>query len=123
MLWNGETDPVRLREAVDAFRAVQPCAVWSLTSPYGEEAIDLNVHAGSVYDVHGYRDGRSWDKIRHIFSIAYEVKPRRGLGIQSEPFGFGDRVSVTANKHELTAGAMALACGALGLWWLTGGAR
>lgn len=109
-LWNGETDPARLREAVDAFRSVQPCAVWSLTSPYGEDATELNAHAGSVYDVHGYRDGRSWDKIRHIFSIAYEVKPRRGLGIQSEPFGFGDRVSVTANKHELTAGAMALAC-------------
>lgn len=104
---NGETDPAKLREVVEAFR---PGAVWSLTSPADEDKIDLDRYAGSVYDVHGFRDNRAWDKIRHIFSLAYEVRPDRRLGIQSEPFGPGARVSVTANKAELTGGVMALAC-------------
>jgi hypothetical protein len=107
---NGEADPARLREVVEAFRAVRPCAVWSLTSPAGEERDELDPYAGSVYDVHGYRGGRSWDKIRHIFSLAYEVQPQRRLGLQSEPFGFGGRVSVTDHKHELTSDVMTLAC-------------
>lgn len=107
---NGESDQARLRECVDAFRVVLPCAVWSLTSPQSEERAALDPMAGSVFDVHGYRDGRSWDKVRHIFSIAYEVQPEKPLGKQSEGFGYGDRVSVTENKAELTSGVMALAC-------------
>lgn len=107
---NGESDPGRLREVVEAFRVVRPCAVWSLTSPAGEERAELDPYAGSVYDVHGYRGGRAWDKIRHIFSLAYEVQPQRRLGLQSEPFGPGSRVSVTDNKHELTGDVMTLAC-------------
>ena len=109
LLWNGETDPSKMRAVVDAFRAVLPCAVWSLTSPGSEEQADLDTFSGSVFDVHGYRDGHAWDKIRHIFSIGYEIKPRTRLGIQSEPFGYGDLVSASANKHELTPGVMALA--------------
>lgn len=110
LLWNGETDPARMRAAVDAFRGVLPCAVWSLTSPGSEEKADLDTFSGSVFDVHGYRDARSWDKVRHIFSIGYEGKPSARLGIQSEPFGYGDLVSASANKDELTSGVLALAC-------------
>lgn len=109
-IWNGETDPARLRAAIDAFRSVLPCAVWSLTSPGSEEKADLDMFSGSAFDVHGFRDNRWWDKIRHIFSIAYEAKPSARLGKQSEPFGYGDLVSASANKHELTKGVMALAC-------------
>lgn len=109
-LWNGEDDPAKMRAAVDAFRAVLPCAVWSLTSPGSEENTDLDTFSGSVFDVHGYRDNRAWDKIRHIFSIGYEGKPAARLGIQSEPFGYGHLVSASANKHELTTGVMQLAC-------------
>lgn len=110
LLWNGEDDPAKMRAAVDAFRAVLPCAVWSLTSPGSEEKADLDTFSGSVFDVHGYRDNRSWDKVRHIFSIGYEGKPSARLGIQSEPFGYGDLVSASANKDELTTGVMQLAC-------------
>ncbi len=106
---NGESEPEPMREAVTAFRNIIPCDVWSLTSPPSEEAADLNTYAGSVYDVHGYRDARYWDKLRHIFSIGYEGKPARRRGIQSEPFGFGDLVSASANKHELTTGVQMLA--------------
>lgn len=109
-LWNGEDDPAKMRAAVDAFRAVLPCAVWSLTSPGSEEKSDLDTFSGAVFDVHGYRDARSWDKVRHIFSIGYEGKPSARLGIQSEPFGYGDLVSASANKDELTSGVLALAC-------------
>lgn len=107
---NGEPDTTRLREVVETFRAACPCDVWSLTSPASELRADLDAYAGSVYDVHGYRDGRSYDKLRHIYSIAYEQTPSRRVGIQSEPFGPGARVSVTQNKAELTSGVMALAC-------------
>ena len=109
LLWNGETDPAKMRAAVDAFRAVLPCAVWSLTSPGTEIKADLDRFAGSVFDEHTYRAGRYWDKVRHIFSIPYEQKPDARLGVGSEGPGYGDLVSASENKAELgEAGAMLL---------------
>ena len=102
---NGEGDAGRLRDAVEAFREVLPVPVWSLTSPPGEETEELLRYAGSVADVHTYRDGRWWDKVRHVWNNAYEGVTDRPL-IQSEPFGPGARVSVTANKGELDEGVM-----------------
>lgn len=107
---NGETEPLRMIRAIETFMEVTPVPVWSQTSPPGETKDELDLYDGSVFDVHGYRAGHYWDKLRHIFSIAYEGKPSSRLGIQSEPFGFGDLVSASENKHELTPRVMSLAC-------------
>ena len=109
LLWNGETDPAKMRAAVDAFRAVLPCAVWSLTSPGTELKADLDRFSGSVFDEHTYRGGRIWDKARHPFGIPYEQKPSSRLGLGSEGPGYGDLVSAIEHKDELGhAGAMLL---------------
>ncbi len=109
-LGTGEGDPGRLREIVDAFRAVLPVDVWSLTSPSGETKEELDRYSGTVYNVHGERGGSAVDKIRHIFSIPYEQKPRKRLGAQTEPFGWGRNVSVTENMDDLDDEAMNFAC-------------
>jgi len=54
-----------------------------------------------LFLVHGYRGGRWWDKVRHIFSLQYEGRPARRLGWQGEPTGPGPEVSVTEARHEL----------------------
>lgn len=107
--WNGEDDPNRLQQTVDAYLGKHNVPLWSLTSAPTEEVADINKTDGSIFDVHGYRGGHYWDKIRHIFSIPYEGKPDCRLGIQSEPFGPGELVSVTDNKDELTWGVEVMA--------------
>jgi hypothetical protein len=107
---NGESDPKRLAEFVSAYQEAGGQAIPLLTSPRTEEKDELDAYSidpAQCYDVHGSRDGHFWDKIRHIFSIAYEGKPMRPYGIQSEPTGSGDLVSVTTNKHELDDEAVA----------------
>lgn len=47
--------------------------------------------------VHALRDGRWWDKIRHIFSLPYEDKTRR-LWWHGEPWGVGPRVSASTSS-------------------------
>lgn len=117
---NGEDSEVRLQDAVDAFRTVLPVPVWSLTSPPSEETADLLRYAGSCADVHTYRGGRWWDKVRHVWNNAYEGVTDRPV-IQSEPFGPGWRVSVTDNKHEIDEGVMlagAVAAAMSGQLWV-----
>lgn len=117
---NGEGDEGRLQDAIDGFLDVLPAPVWSLTSPPGEETGELLRYAGSVADVHTYRDGRWWDKVRHVFNNAYEGVTDRPV-VQSEPFGPGARVSVTANKGELDEGVMqaaAVAAAMTGQLWV-----
>lgn len=107
----GEPDPVRLAAFVQAYRDGGGTALLTLTSPPGEEVAELNafsIDPADIYDVHGYRGGRFYDKIRHIFSIAYEGLPKRRLGIQSEPAGSGTLVSVTDNINELNHAAVGL---------------
>lgn len=107
---NGEPDPVKLARFVRAYRQAGGRAVVTLTSPPGEETHELNafsIEPAQCYDVHGYRDGHFYDKIRHIFSIPYEGQPMRALGVQSEPAGSGELVSVTSNKQELDHEAVA----------------
>ena len=110
----GEPDPVRLAEMGAWFRHVCPQPLLTLTSPPGETKAELDAYSlapADLFDVHGYRGGRWYDKVRHIFSIGYEIKPRLRLGIQGEPTGPGELVSVTDNKDELddnTLAALAL---------------
>lgn len=107
----GEPDPTRLAQCVGYYRSAGGTALLTLTSPPSEETEDLNDYSippADAYDVHGYRGGHHWDKIRHIFSIAYEGRPNKRQGIQSEPFGNGGLVSVTENRDELNHEAMGL---------------
>lgn len=97
----GEPNPDALSECVGFYRGT---ALRTLTSPPGEETHELNAYSignADLYDVHGSRDGHFWDKLRHMFSIPYEGKPNKAFGIQSEPWGSGGLVSVTANKSEI----------------------
>lgn len=129
---NGEPDPARLARFVSAYRRAGGRAVLTLTSPPGEEKHELDafsIDPAQCYDVHGYRDGHFYDKIRHIFSIPYEGKPNRALGIQSEPAGSGELVSVTSNKQELddeavaTMGLMSLISRQAWVWFSGEGVR
>lgn len=60
--------------------------------------------------VHPLRDGRWWDKIRHLFSLPYEDRTRDKWYI-SEPWGVGPRVSAMTEsmKAELTRSVYGLA--------------
>lgn len=101
---NGESDPRKLAQFVQLIENRHPEVLKTLSSPPGETPAELDawsVDPADMFDVHGYRGGNWWDKVRHIFSIAYEGNPKRRLGWQGEPTGPGDAVSVTQNKQEL----------------------
>lgn len=64
------------------------------------------------YYQHDYRAGRAHDKIRHLFSGAYEGTPLRRNCWHGEPFGVLGKsglVSAMDNGHELDAHTMSLA--------------
>jgi hypothetical protein len=106
---NGESDPAKLEALSWPVASAWPDLALSLSSSQTEEVAEINALSPkpcTVFDVHGYRGGHWWDKVRHIFSIAYEGKPNRHIGIQSEPFGPGAAVSASENKHELTPDVM-----------------
>lgn len=107
----GEPDPARLAQCVGYYQSAGGRAIRSLTSPAGEtkEVLDaFSIDPAQVYDVHSDRGQHFWDKRRHIFSIPYEGKPRRRLGINSEPPGAGRLVSATANIGELNHEAVTM---------------
>jgi hypothetical protein len=107
----GEPDPQRLAQCVGYYQSAGGQAIRSLTSPPGETKALLDEYSippAQVWDVHSWRDGHSWDKRRHIFSISYEGKPRLRYGINSEPPGNGALVSASENKQELDDEAVAL---------------
>ncbi len=110
----GEPDPNRLAEFVGWIKQRHPATLYTISSaPDSENPEDINrwsIWPADLFDVHGYRGGRWWDKVRHIFSLTYEGQPAKRLGWQGEPTGPGDAVSVTENKWELdndTLAAMA----------------
>jgi hypothetical protein len=100
----GEPDPAQLARCVGYYKAAGGQALVTLTSPPSENVEELDAFSiapADAWDVHGWRAGHWWDKRRHIQSIPYEGKPKRPVGIQSEPFGGGALVSATENKGEL----------------------
>lgn len=100
----GESDPAALARFLTPIKQRHPAALYTLTSPPGETKDELDRYSigpADLFDVHGYRGGHWWDKVRHIFSIAYEGLPMKRLGWQGEPTGPGGAVSVTDNKQEL----------------------
>ncbi len=101
---NGENDPRKLAQFMQLVENRHPNVLKTLSSPPGETPAELDawsIDPADMFDVHGSRSGHYWDKIRHIFSIAYEGNLRRRLGWQGEPTGPGAAVSVTENKQEL----------------------
>ena len=109
----GESDPNRLAQFVGWIKQRHPATLCTLSSPPGEGTEELNawsIPPADLFDVHGYRGGHWWDKVRHIFSISYEGQPRKRLGWQGEPTGPGAAVSVTENKHELDDDTLAAMC-------------
>jgi hypothetical protein len=109
----GEADPNRLAQFVGWIKQRHPACLYTISAPPGEGADELNawsVWPADLFDVHGYRGGRWWDKVRHIFSIPYEGQPQKRLGWQGEPCGPGEAVSVTENKHELDDDTLAAMC-------------
>ena len=97
------------------------CADWiaglpgilSLSTTQSETAADLHRWSRSpamIYDEHGYRGGNWWDPVRHVMNVAFENRPPdRPLGMQSEPFGVGSRVTGVDHMDELTDAVMAFA--------------
>jgi len=87
------------------------CALSAYTGHEDRVLLDQwTPHWMQHYQVHGFRDGRAHDKIRHIFSLGYdgEGTPTRRLGWQGEPWGPGRIVSAQANHHEIDADVMIL---------------
>mgnify|MGYP001611966857 CR=1 FL=1 len=112
----GTAAPADLARIVAACLLRCPGALATLTSPPGETADELNVYSlppSTMGDVHGSRDGRWWDMLRHVRNVVAD--PTMPLThrhiVQSEPFGPGSFVSgiPDAIKGELTSEVMAAA--------------
>lgn len=106
--------PAAVAKAIQPIRERFPGILYALSAYTGHEDRVLldkwTPHWMQHYQVHGYRDGRAHDKIRHIFSLGYdgEGTPTRRLGWQGEPWGPGRIVSAQANHHEIDANVMIL---------------
>lgn len=107
-----DVEPAELERLIQRVRSRHPGLLYSLSSFTGTEDRDIltafTPSWSKHYYLHGYRGGHVWDKVRHLFSIAYEGEVVRRLGWQGEPFGVGRIVSAQDNGHELDGGAMAL---------------
>lgn len=108
-----DQDPVELTRLVRRATAGFPQILTALSAYTGTEDREiLHRYTPSwmnFYLIHGYRAGRAHDKIRHIFSGAYEGTPVRRNAKHGEPFGVGRLVSAQDNHHELDAHVMTLA--------------
>lgn len=101
-------DPKNMASFVRAYQDAGGLGLVTLTDAPEERCYGTNysfeayaIPPTMIWDVHSWRDGHSWDLARHPWTIAYECKPKWRLGINSEPPGNGELVSVTPNKHEL----------------------
>ncbi len=110
----GELDLQAAVRDMAPLRSLSPLT--ALTAYTGHEDVDL--FAGWTPErqqftlAHVLRDGHWWDKLRHLFSLPYEMGPKLGapgrLWWHGEPWGPGKLVSVTENKHELTDAVMGM---------------
>ncbi len=109
-----DATPAAVERSLRPVRERQPGILYALSAYTGHEDRVLLAQWTPAwmehYQVHGYRDGRAHDKIRHIFSLGYdgEGTPTRRLGWQGEPWGPGRIVSAQANHHEIDADVMIL---------------
>ena len=108
-----DENPASLEALVQRVRSRHPGILYSLTAYTGHEDREIDRQwtpswQGFVMR-HCYRGGHFHDKVRHIFSGAYEGVPVRRKHWRGEPFGTGPGVSAQENGHELTAETMPMA--------------
>lgn len=105
---NGNYGPEGLRRIVAPFAARG--ALTALSAPTGasEAVADLDAYSrgASVFIVHGYRQGKTVDRLRQIFNVAYN-DPSTRLGWQAEPTGPGMGVTVGRVSDVEELGLMA----------------
>lgn len=92
---NGNLEPARLREVVASAKSRGAITALSCPPDCSEDAPEVHAYSADVFYTHGWRSGEPTDRLRHIFSLAYEgyghlmdagKNPRR-LGWQGEPTG------------------------------------
>jgi hypothetical protein len=94
----GASNKEEISDALDEFKAECNTVIVTTTAPPSENKEDIDEWcAGDFYAIHGYRSGEDHDRIRHIFSTPWEGDPPCTFGLQDEPTGPGDEVSVKAN--------------------------
>lgn len=109
-----EATPAAVERSLAPVRARHPQILTGLSAYTGhEDRVLLEEWTPDwmpFYLVHGSRDGRAHDKIRHIFSLGYdgEGTPTRRLGWQGEPWGPGRIVSAQSGHGEIDANVMVL---------------
>jgi len=105
-----DLQPAELERLINRVRNRHPQLLYALTAYSGVEDAAITARYTRSWMqhsvVHGSRDGRAHDKIRHIFSWMYERGAGRDLAWQDEPFGVGRLVSAQANHGELDAHVM-----------------
>lgn len=91
----GANNKQEIEHALYAFQANCPSVICTTTAPPSEHENDIAEWCGgNFFAIHGYRGGEDHDRIRHIFSVPWEGHPPSKFGIQDEPTGPGDKVSV-----------------------------
>ena len=110
----GDREPADIARFVQRIRSRHPAPLYGLSAYTGHEDRDVlkawTPDWMKFYIVHGWRGGRTNDKVRHIFSLGYdgEAATVRRLGWQGEPTGPGKFVSATEAQGELNDEALAL---------------
>jgi len=122
---NGGFTPTELRAIVEPFKRRGALTAHSSAEQAEEPNSIAEISAGaSIYTVHGLRTGEPTNILEHIFSLGY-FEPRSTdygdvprLGIQGEPAGPGDGVSVgQVNDRELLS-MMAATSLLSRQWWV-----
>jgi len=91
----GANSKEEISDALECFTAECSTVIVTTTAPPTEHANDIAAWCGGdFYAIHGYRGAEDHDRIRHIFSCPWEGHPPSKYGIQDEPTGPGDEVSV-----------------------------
>ena len=93
----GADSKTEISDALEAFTAECNTVPVTTTAPPSESAEDIDEWCGGdFFAIHGFRDNEDHDRIRHIFSVPWEGSPPCAYGLQDEPTGPGDEVSVKA---------------------------
>jgi len=91
----GADSKEEISDALDNFKAEVSTIIVTTTAPPDESAPAIAEWCGGdFYAIHGFRGNEDHDRIRHIFSVPWEGHPPVRFGIQDEPTGPGDEVSV-----------------------------
>lgn len=94
----GADSKEEISDALDEFTAECNTVPVTTTAPPSEHEGDIAAWCGGdFYAIHGYRGGEDHDRVRHIFSVLWEGHPPAKFGIQDEPTGPGDKVSVKSS--------------------------